>query len=68
MNVQKLGDSDIKWADLVLISAMSIQKKSVMSIIDKCKKLNKKIVAGGPLFTAWYDEFDSIDYLSYNFV
>ncbi len=66
MNVQKLGDSDIKWADLVLISAMSIQKKSVMSIIDKCKKLNKKIVAGGPLFTAWYDEFDSIDYLILN--
>ena len=33
MNVSSLEDEDLKWADLVLISAMAIQKESVKKII-----------------------------------
>lgn len=66
MNVNQLKDKDIKWADYVFISAMSIQKKSVLNVISRCKKLGVKIVAGGPLFTAWFDEFDDVDYLVLN--
>lgn len=66
MNVTGLKDSDLKWADYVFISAMSIQSKSVRNIIARCKKLGIKTVAGGPLFTAWYDEYDDIDYLILN--
>jgi radical SAM superfamily enzyme YgiQ (UPF0313 family) len=66
MNVNQLKDKDIKWADYVFISAMSIQKKSVSSVISRCKKFGVKIVAGGPLFTAWFDEFDNVDYLVLN--
>jgi len=66
LNVSKLDDKQITWADYVYISAMSIQKKSVEQIIDRCKRLNKKIVAGGPLFTEEPQQFPEIDHLVLN--
>lgn len=60
LNVRNLKDSDIKWADLVFVSAMIIQKKSTREVFLRCKELNKKIVAGGPLFTAEYEEFEDL--------
>jgi len=63
MNVTRLNDSDIKWADYVFISAMAVQKTSVKEIVSRCKHLGAKIVAGGPLFTAGFKEFDGIDHL-----
>jgi len=67
MTVTPLIDRDIKWADYVFISAMSIQKESVKKIICKCKKLGAKIVAGGPLFTSGYEDFeDDVDYFILN--
>jgi hypothetical protein len=38
-------------ADYVFVSAMSVQIKSVNEIISACKVRQKRIVAGGPLFT-----------------
>lgn len=66
LNVSNLKDDDIKWADLVFISAMSIQKTSVKSIIQQCKALGSKIVAGGPLFTTDYEEFLDVDHIICN--
>jgi radical SAM superfamily enzyme YgiQ (UPF0313 family) len=63
MNVTTLHDSDIIWADYVFISAMVIQKKSVEHIIERCKKLNTKMVAGGPLFTTFPEGYLNIDHL-----
>lgn len=63
MNVDKLNDDDINWADYVLISAMTVQSKSVQETIKRCKSLGAKIVAGGPLFTASYGEFEEVDHL-----
>jgi len=57
LNVEKLKEQDILWADLVFISAMAIQKGSVDELIGIVKKLGKKIVAGGPLFTSEHEEF-----------
>src|SRR5512140_3594186 len=51
INVARLRDKDIKWADYVFISAMSVQMVSVKQVIERCLKLNTKMVAGGPLFT-----------------
>ena len=62
MNVAKLTDGDIKWADYVFISAMVVQKDSVKEVITRCKKLGTKIVAGGPLFTTGYKEFEGVDH------
>ena len=62
MNVTRLTDEDIKWADYVFISAMVVQQNSVREVIARCKRLNTRIVAGGPLFTTGYEEFDGVDH------
>jgi len=67
MNVQKLKEEDLKWADYVFISAMLVQKESVREIIRKCGKFKTKTVAGGPLFTTGHEEFkNDIDYFVLN--
>jgi len=63
MNVENLCTSDLVWADYVLISAMSLQSNSVGKIVSICKKAGTKIVAGGPLFTAWPEKYNCIDHL-----
>ena len=45
MNANQLTDDNILWADLVFISAMSIQSESANEVIRRCNKLNAKIVA-----------------------
>lgn len=66
MNVRPLRDEDILWADYVFISAMSIQERSVRDVIARCKRLNRKVVAGGPLFTARFEEFEGVDHFVLN--
>jgi radical SAM superfamily enzyme YgiQ (UPF0313 family) len=66
MNVTTLSDKDLEWADFVFVSAMSIQKASVKQVISRCKKMDIKVVAGGPLFTTEYEEFEDVDYFVLN--
>ena len=66
MNANQLIDDDILWADLVFISAMSIQSESADEVIQRCRKLDAKIVAGGPLFTSSSELYENIDYLVLN--
>lgn len=63
MNVEKMRDCHLEWADYVFISAMAVQEASVMSIIEKCVKAGVKTVGGGPLFTAYPEKFNCVDYL-----
>jgi radical SAM superfamily enzyme YgiQ (UPF0313 family) len=66
MNTNKLMDDDILWADFIFISAMSIQSDSANDVIQRCKMLNAKIVAGGPLFTSSPEKYRNIDHLILN--
>jgi len=66
MNITQLLSRDIEWADYIFISAMYIQKDSVAWVIQECKKLGKKIVAGGPLFTQDYLDYPQIDHFILN--
>ncbi len=52
LNVTHLGDNDIRWADVVMLSAMLVQRSSVMEISARCRSLDKPVIAGGPLFIA----------------
>jgi radical SAM superfamily enzyme YgiQ (UPF0313 family) len=63
MNVSNLTDDDILWADYVFISAMVVQRESVKDVVQKCKRLGTRVVAGGPLFTSEPDEFEAVDHL-----
>jgi len=66
MNAVRLEDENILWADYVFISAMSIQSDSANQVIQRCKELNAKIVAGGPLFTSSSEYYENIDHLVLN--
>lgn len=63
LNVKALKDKDIEWADYVFIGAMVVQRDSSRETIARCHALGTKVVAGGPLFTSEYDEFDEVDHL-----
>jgi radical SAM superfamily enzyme YgiQ (UPF0313 family) len=63
LNIERLDPKDIIWADYVFISAMSIQKESLKTILPEIKKYEKIIVAGGPLFTLEdEEEYPEIDH------
>jgi len=69
LNTTTLTDKDLKWADYVFMSAMVAQQDSAREVIDRCKRLGTKIVAGGPFFSPGYEDsgfFDDIDYLVFN--
>ena len=66
LNIESLYEQDLLWADYVMISAMSVQSKSANEIIARCKKINKKIIAGGPLFTAEHENYSMVDHLILN--
>lgn len=66
MNVSVLTEDDLKWADYVFISAMIVQKKSVREVMRMCKNLGVRVIAGGPLFTTGYEEFEDIDHFVLN--
>jgi len=61
LNVTALNESDLEWADYVFISAMMVQQKSAREIIKLCRKKGVKTVAGGPLFSTQYREFEDVD-------
>lgn len=66
MNVESLTDDDIRWADMVFMGAMVVQKESVKEVVARAHALGKKIVAGGPLFTSSWEEFPEIDHFVLN--
>ncbi|MCB2225692.1 MAG: B12-binding domain-containing radical SAM protein [Desulfarculaceae bacterium] len=61
-NVEPLRDKHLHWADYVFISAMAIQRKSVQRLLDRCRAMGVKVVAGGPLFTTCHQDFQGVDH------
>ena len=66
MNVQYLKEKDLAWADMILISAMTVQRQSAQAVIARARAAKKCIVAGGPLFTAEPDAFPQVNHLILN--
>src|SRR4029078_6673493 len=46
LNIERLKDSQIEWADMVFITGMLAQKVSLHETVQRCKQLVKKIVLG----------------------
>ncbi len=65
-NVKEITDQELEWADMVFISAMTVQKKNAQEIITRCKEKEKKIVAGGPLFSTFHENFKEVDHFVLN--
>ncbi len=66
LNVTELTDGDLAWADYAFISGMVVQRESAREIIARCKEANLKVIAGGPLFTSEYDQFQDVTHFVLN--
>jgi radical SAM superfamily enzyme YgiQ (UPF0313 family) len=66
LNVTKLSNKDLLWADCVFISAMAVQKESARQTIARCKEASLRVVAGGPLFTSEHERYDKVDHFVLN--
>ena len=65
MNVGKLDDEDLGWADVVLTSSMIIQWPSLEQVIDRCNRVGVPVLNGGPLPTQYSEDLkgDAIFYM-----
>ena len=66
MNVSGLLDDDIKWADFIFLSGMSVQINSFKEVIRRSNILGTKIVAGGPLATIQHQDILGVDHFVLN--
>ncbi len=48
-NVRALTDADLAWADVALVSAMLVQKESLLIILARCRACEVRTVVGGPI-------------------
>lgn len=66
LNTHSLTDEDIQWAEVVMVSAMVVQRQSTREVIARCKTAGKRIVAGGPLFMGEWRDFPEVDHFVLN--
>lgn len=56
LNLAPLTDDQIKNADIVMASAMIVQRKSLEEVINRVHSLGKKVIVGGPYPTSYREE------------
>lgn len=66
LNIDQLTTSDLAWADYAFVSAMAVQRTSAQQAIDRCKQAGLKVVAGGPLFSTEFEQFEAVDHFVLN--
>lgn len=44
----ELPDSELQWADLVMVSGMHVQKGDIADILQRARNLGKRTIVGGP--------------------
>lgn len=66
LNVTRLSDEDLAWADYAFVGGMVVQKRSAVEVIRRCRRGGLVVVGGGPLFTCDPDSFPDVDHLVLN--
>jgi len=62
MNVDPLTEKHLEWADMVFTSTMIVQKDSLREVIERSKRAQVPVIAGGPHPTTFYEEIDGVDH------
>ena len=63
LNVRRLKNSDIEWADMVFATAMLVQEESLREVVDRCKARGKRVVLGGPYVTTTIKDLPNADHV-----
>ena len=66
LNVTRLTAKDLAWADAAFVSAMLVQKESARQVVARCRQAGVRVIAGGPLFTSEYEQFEEVDHFVLN--
>jgi len=66
LNVARLTDEDLAWADYAFVGGMVVQRNSARDVIARCKAAGVPVVAGGPLFSAEHADFPEVDHFVLN--
>jgi radical SAM superfamily enzyme YgiQ (UPF0313 family) len=62
-NVRDVTEEEWDWADIVIMSAMIVQKEDMLAMIKESKRRGKLVGVGGPYPTALFGEVAEADYL-----
>lgn len=64
-NIRAVTEAEWDWADLVIFSAMIVQKADMIEQIQEAKRRGKPVVVGGPYPTSMPEEMEAqgVDYL-----
>ena len=62
-NVRSLQDSDLEWADIVLVSGMLPQQKGILKAIQRAHEVGKPVVVGGPDPSSQPNVYGEADYV-----
>jgi radical SAM superfamily enzyme YgiQ (UPF0313 family) len=62
-NVRSVTEAEWEWADVVILSAMIVQKPDLLEQIREAKRRGKRVAVGGPYATALPQEVAEADYL-----
>ena len=50
--IQPLRDEDLRAADVVMLSGMIVQRRSLHEVLERCRRIGVRTVVGGPYATA----------------
>src|SRR5689334_21419337 len=62
-NVRRPTEADWAWAEMVMLSAMIVQKQDLLACMSEAKRRGKTTVVGGPYATALPQECVGADFL-----
>ena len=62
-NVRSVLESELAWADAVLVSGMHIQREQILDIARRAHRASKVVALGGPAVSAAPENYTDIDLL-----
>ena len=62
-NIRPVLESELTWADAVLVSGMHIQRKQILDIARRAHRAGKVVALGGPSVSAAPENYEGIDLL-----
>ncbi len=63
LDVRPLADEDLRWADVVMLTGMLVQRESLHQVLGRCRRMGVRTVVGGPYATALPEELTLADHV-----
>jgi radical SAM superfamily enzyme YgiQ (UPF0313 family) len=63
LNVEKLRDQELAWADVAFLSAMLVQGSFLSRLIARCREAGLRTVVGGPITSADHSSYEEADHI-----